>query len=196
MLDEGCKAIAKAVESCPRLEELHLYANSMRESLSGLMTSLMNCPQLEVLDISDNQVYLDTAQQLGLLLKRCAGIRALNLNDCNMDEKTNEVILHHLEQMGDQLAITKMGYKYNELLEDQPNRLIDILTNNGRKLERLEISGNEFEEEVKGYYMESLHREGLPRLTLSKFESDDEDEEYDELEDTANEELVFDELYF
>ena len=33
-------------------------------------------------------------------------------------------------------------------------------------------------------------------MTLSKFESDDEDDEYEELHEEANKALIFDELYF
>lgn len=157
MLDEGCKAIAKAVESLPNLTELHLYSNSMRESLSGLLVSLLGCPLLEVLDISDNQVYLETAQHLGPLLHKAPRLRALNLNDCNMDEKTNEVVLHHLESLGDHLLLSKLGYKYNELMEGQPMRLLELFFRPGRKVERLEISGNDFEEDVKELYLHTLH---------------------------------------
>ena len=196
MLDEGCKAIAKAVESLPRLTELHLYSNSMRESLSTLLVSLLGCPSLEVLDLSDNQLYLDTAQLLGPLLQKCPRLRALNLNDCNMDEKTNEVVLHHLESRGEHLLLSKLGYKYNDLLDAQPMRLLELFFRPGRQVERLEISGNDFEEDVKELYLRTLHEQNLPRLALSKFESDEEDEEYDDLEEAANENLVFDELYF
>lgn len=65
-------------------------------------------------------------------------------------------MFHHLEGLGNDLALTKLGYKYNDLYDDQPIRLLDILTANGRKMERLEISGNDFEDSTKDYYMHAL----------------------------------------
>ena len=42
----------------------------------------------------------------------------MNLNDCDLGEKVNEVMFHHLEGLGNDLALTKLGYKYNDLYDD------------------------------------------------------------------------------
>ena len=138
---------------------------------------------------------MDSAVELGQLIKGSKCLKALNLNDCNMNEKMNEAILSSLDQMQDSLLIEKLGYKYNELYSDQAIRLLEIMTKGGRNLIRLEISGNDFDDEIRDTYLHTFKAKGLGRLVLSKFESDDEDDEYEEQEEKLNKNIVYEELF-
>lgn len=70
------------------------------------------------MDISDNIVHMDAAIEIATLIKINSNLKSLNLNDCNLLSKMNDVILDALDSLQDQIKIQKIGYKYNELYEE------------------------------------------------------------------------------
>ena len=53
------------------------------------------------------------------MIKGQKSLKAINMNDCNINEKMNNLILDAMESLKGDLAIEKIGYKYNELYEEQ-----------------------------------------------------------------------------
>lgn len=97
-------------------------------------------------------MYLESAVELAKLVAGAKNLTAISLNDCNMNEKMNTLVLEALDSLGDHLKLEKIGYKYNELYEDQPKKFIDILMRNKNNLKKIQIQGNDFEEETQEYY--------------------------------------------
>ena len=61
---------------------------------------------------------MDAAIEIATLIKINSNLKSLNLNDCNLLSKMNDVILDALDSLQDQIKIQKIGYKYNELYEE------------------------------------------------------------------------------
>lgn len=55
--------------------------------------------------------------------------------------------------------------------------MLDILVRCKKDLKRVDIRGNDFSEEDRQLYKESFKKEGISRVVLGLFESDDEDDD-------------------
>ncbi len=177
------------------MKELHIPQNSLRSSITLILKSLNTLEHLEVLDIDDNHVSKEAAEQVAQLIRGQKSLKALNLNDCNINEKMNNLILEAMESLKGGMTLEKIGYKYNELYEEeysQQSRFIDVLMSNKANLKKIEISGNDIEDEMREYYLATLKKHGLPREVMSKFESDDDEEGYEPIA----KEIKFEELTF
>ena len=120
---------------------------------------------------------MESAEELAKMISSNKHLTAINLNDCNMNEKMNTLILQAMDSLGDQLNLQKVGYKYNELYEDQQKQFIDILMRNKHSLKKIQIQGNDIEEQVQEYYLKTFQQNKVDISVLSKFESDDDDDE-------------------
>ena len=63
------------------------------------MKGLLNCPNLEVLDVSDNFIKEEAGEELSKVVVKCNNLISLNLSDCNMDKSENDVIVKSLEEV-------------------------------------------------------------------------------------------------
>lgn len=65
----------------------------------ALMRGLLNCSNLEVLDVSDNFIKEEAGEELSKVVGKCNNLVSLNLSDCNMEQSENDVIVKSLEEV-------------------------------------------------------------------------------------------------
>lgn len=61
--------------------------------ISLLKSLTANCPDLELLDIRDNFLKEETIEEMAKLIRTCKHLKALNISDCNIEEKENNAII-------------------------------------------------------------------------------------------------------
>ena len=95
----GAIKIAEAISGgVKKLKEIHVFQNVIRlEGMISIVTALQECPDLEIVDVSDNYVKEKAAQEIGILIQKCKKLKSLNLSDCNMEKEENEQIINGFE---------------------------------------------------------------------------------------------------
>ncbi|EGR29208.1 ran gtpase-activating protein 1, putative [Ichthyophthirius multifiliis] len=176
--NEGAIALSKALPNLKKLKELIVFQDVIKkDGMINLLRSLAeNCPELELLDVRDNFISEEAVIELVNLLKKTKNLKALNISDCNIQEKENTAIVEAIAISENKLV--KLGYMYNELNDVQAKKLVDALVLKGTQLQQLDIKGNDLSELTQKYFKEKL-KDNLS--SLSKFESDDEDDEDQQL---------------
>ncbi len=56
-----------------------------------------NCKELEILDIRDNFLKEEAAEEMALLIQEIKTLHSLNISDCNLAEDENKVIIDAIE---------------------------------------------------------------------------------------------------
>lgn len=150
MEDPGIISLAKSLSHVPKLEELFVYQNTLKEGgLRELFLNLReNCKNLSSLDVNDNFVRKTATTELALLLKQNLALRNINLSDCLVSKENEEVVTAFEESENRQWE--RIGYNYAEIDEELALRLLQVLSK--CPLKKLDIIGNEFEEELQEAY--------------------------------------------
>lgn len=85
---EACKAISESLSHCINLRIANLsdiFVGRLREemiqSMQHLSTALLNCPNLEVLNVRDNAFGPDGVRAFSILLETCPNLKELNVTN-------------------------------------------------------------------------------------------------------------------
>eukprot|EP01017_Pseudomicrothorax_dubius_P046883 TRINITY_DN8324_c0_g3_i2.p1 TRINITY_DN8324_c0_g3~~TRINITY_DN8324_c0_g3_i2.p1 ORF type:complete len:356 (+),score=102.93 TRINITY_DN8324_c0_g3_i2:1418-2485(+) len=178
MEDAGVKSLSEALGTMTTLRDVRVYQNSiLGDGMTVLLQTLNGCAaNLETLDVFDNYIKGAAVDELCKLIQTHPKLHTLNVSDCNIKEEDNEKIVEALEATAD-LKLTRIGYNYNELCDSAvAKRFLEAILRGGNKPVRIEVKGNDFNGATKKHYRE-LTKQREVEEALSRFESDDEDEE-------------------
>eukprot|EP01015_Nassula_variabilis_P001574 TRINITY_DN1084_c0_g1_i23.p1 TRINITY_DN1084_c0_g1~~TRINITY_DN1084_c0_g1_i23.p1 ORF type:complete len:324 (+),score=72.25 TRINITY_DN1084_c0_g1_i23:66-1037(+) len=177
--DDGVTHLASSLRNMTELREVYVFQNFIRkEGMKNLLEALKSTTKLEALDVQDNYIIEGSVDALISIIYNSEKLKVINVSDCNISEDSNERIIEALEATN--LKFEKFGYNYNELNDsDLAKRFLNVLVTENPNLKRLDIKGNDFSKNTKKYYQETLKAANKLQV-LSRFESDDEEEEDDQ----------------
>src|SRR5690606_9218968 len=148
-----------------------------QEGIEGLIRNgLVNCPELEVLDLQDNTFTFQGASALADVLPVWTVLRELGVGDCLLSAKGGRAGARALEK-GHNKKLATIRLQYNDLTLASVERLSKTIKDGHLPvLEKLELNGNKFSEddEVVVLLRELLGEEGLDSLSdLEELDSED-----------------------
>jgi len=159
---DGCRLFASAISSCTNklLEVIKIENNGITdEGLVDIITALSMHSHLKTLDLNHNGLSTIGCKALSTLLQNSATkLETLNLNNNEIDDEGMDalvpVLKHHNHLISLYLCI-------NQRVSSKGwQQLASILKNPNSKLERLEISGNNIDDEALAAYAHSLTNNG------------------------------------
>ncbi|KAI9298133.1 RNI-like protein [Neoconidiobolus thromboides FSU 785] len=180
--------LAKAFQAHPTLVEVRLPQNGIRpEGVTALVNGLSKIPSLEIFDLQDNTFTETGSKVLAAALVNWPKLRVLNVGDCLLKAKGGKVLATALAEARP-AKIEEIILTYNEIDHAGAILLADSLKHFS-KLKKLELNGNNFEEdsEASEKIKEALETinaaDALGSLSDMEILSDeeDEDDEIDEL---------------
>src|SRR5690606_26677606 len=138
------KAWARMVTSRGKIKTVKLVQNGIRqEGIEGLMRNgLVNCPELEVLDLQDNTFTFQGASALADVLPVWTVLRELGVGDCLLSAKGGRAVARALEK-GHNKKLATIRLQYNDLTLASVERLSKTIKDGHLPvLEKLELNGN------------------------------------------------------
>ncbi|KAF3909036.1 hypothetical protein ABW21_db0200896 [Orbilia brochopaga] len=185
------EAWATAFAAHPGIKTIRMVQNGIRqEGIEHLLTKgLINCKQLELLDLQDNTFTIKGARALAAVVDKWADIRELGVGDCLLSSRGAVVLAEKLSE-GKNKNLKVLRLQYNEI-DVKGIAALKGAVKTLDKLELLELNGNKFSEddaEVEAI-RQIFEDRGLGELDeLSDLEEDsDEDEEEAEAEEEEKE---------
>lgn len=102
---EACKAISESLSHCINLRIANLsdifvgrLRDEMVQSMQYLSTSLLNCPNLEVLNVRDNAFGPDGVRAFAILLETCPNLKELNVTNDGLGPEGAHLIAEALKK--------------------------------------------------------------------------------------------------
>ncbi|RPA88103.1 RNI-like protein [Ascobolus immersus RN42] len=190
------EAWAKMVSSHGKIKTIKMVQNGIRQEgiEDFIRNGLVNCPELEILDLQDNTFTHQGASALADVLPTWKVLRELGVGDCLLSARGGRAVARALAK-GQNKGLKTIRLQYNDLTLPSVERLSKTIKEGHLpELEKLELNGNKFSEddEVVVLLRELLGDDGLDSLSdLEELDSDDEEEEEEELsEDEGREDVV------
>ncbi|KAM3147222.1 hypothetical protein pb186bvf_000938 [Paramecium bursaria] len=171
---QGAQAVSKALANLVNLKELHIYQNGIKQDgMIPLIENLQHNKNLQLVDVRDNFIHLDTTPHLVNLIPRLQGI---NISDCNIQTEQNDSIIEALDKVE---TLVRLGYNYAELSDVQGQKLLPIIEKHKQTIVKLELKGND--ELKKATITKFRFIFQNKNNILGAFDSDEENEDEDEL---------------
>ena len=98
-----------------------------KAGMEDLLASLLECPNITSLDLSDNWIKSSTGPQLMKLLEISKYIQILNLSDSNMGEELTLEVCRKISSVSNQLQDLNLGYNEIEVASTAFNCLEALL---------------------------------------------------------------------
>lgn len=99
MEDDGCVALSSALKEMPKLKDLRVFQNFIREKGMTTLLETLNaaCPLIEILDVNDNFIKTDATKLLADFIRIHKNLKVLNVSDCNIEPEDVPTIIKALE---------------------------------------------------------------------------------------------------
>ena len=187
-------AWAKAYRAHPKVKMVKMVQNGIRQDgISLLLTEgLVQCEELQVLDLQDNTFTITGARALSQVVEGWKQIKELGIGDSLLGAR-GAVLLGEALAKGNNGLLEVLRLQYNEIDFKGVKALLVAAKDKLVKLRRVELNGNKFLEDddpVEGLRVLLEERKekasdtegewGLDELSDLEEESDDEDEDENE----------------
>lgn len=177
--NKGGKSLAKVINKMGSIEHLELFQNGINsEGMEEIFKALKNNLNLKVLKLNDN-VIKNSCEIFIDVLKDLKNIKILDVSDSIIGNKYGIELFKVMEN----LKIEEIYCNYNEIEDENSQKLILDSAKKNKNIKILEIKGNEMNKSVYNEYVKEFQN-------LEKFEcySDDEEDFNEEKEeDNINE---------
>lgn len=176
-LEEGSIAIAEALASANRIQELSISQNGITPLVAvKFIQELQSCTQLRLLNLLDNTLTEEGAISLSLAVSNWRELRYLNVGDCLLRSGGALALINALSE-GSRDSLEEFDASYNEITPMVVERFLSQLPNFSQ-LKKISLLGNEIEpkSKVAKLFVEAC-REKAILLDRWNEESDEDSEE-------------------
>ena len=114
--DEGVQELARALESCSKIQTFSLSSNNMGVDGAKVLAEGLgkHCPKLSILDISNNHIESEGAIALGKVFIQCKNLKELVVSNNDIDSNIKE-FAQSLKQC---MNLHKLDISNNSILEE------------------------------------------------------------------------------
>ena len=138
MTGEAAENLASVIKSNCNLERLHLANNELRISLILILQALKENSKLQLLDLNDNNMTEQAAEDLASVIKNNSDLEQIGL--ANNDLKTSSVLI--LRALKENSKLKALDLNGNNMTGEAAEDLASVIKNNYH-LEQLHLANND-----------------------------------------------------
>ena len=138
MTGQVAEDLANVIKNNSGLEELYLFNNDLRSSATVILQALKENSQLKVLDLNDNNMTGQVAEDLANVIKNNSGLEELYL--FNNDLRSSATVILQALKENSQLKVLNLNI--NNMTGQVAEELANVIKNNSG-LEELHLSNND-----------------------------------------------------
>ena len=135
---EAAEDLASVIKNNSNLERLHLANNDLRKSSILILQALKENSNLQLLDLNDNKVTGEAADDLAIVIKNNSNLEQLGL--ANNDLKTSSILI--LQALKEISKLKVLNLNDNNITDQAAEDLASVIKNNSN-LERLHLANND-----------------------------------------------------
>ena len=139
MTGQVAEALASVIKNNTGLEEIWLSYNDLKLSTSAILQALKENSNLEILDLSNNNITGEIAEDLASVIKNNLDLKQLNLGNNKLGPSTSTI----LQALKGNSKLTLLNLNCNNMTGEVKDDLASVIKNNPG-LEKLYLSENDF----------------------------------------------------
>ena len=160
--NEAADELAISLLYCPKLKELDLSCSNLSTlNAIKIFKGLKNITQLVAIDLSDNMITDEAADELAIVLYHNNSLQIFNLSSNHL---TSKGCVKVMDGMNNILCLKKLDISYNQITCEAADSISTFLSHSN-ELEELMLNNNDFSDTV--FLFERIQTAKLSKLDIS-----------------------------